>query len=60
MTHKKYVQQNKSETKSQLGFAAEQRACNFLIQQGLKLIKKNFRTHFGEIDLRTYALTGIC
>lgn len=34
-----------------LGSQAEQYALAFLQQQGLKLIEKNFRGRFGEIDL---------
>jgi len=33
------------------GNAAEQLACEFLQQQGLKLITRNYRCRFGEIDL---------
>ncbi len=33
------------------GNAAEQQACAFLQQQGLKLLERNYRCHFGEIDL---------
>lgn len=33
------------------GNAAEQQACEFLQQQGLKLIERNYRCRFGEIDL---------
>lgn len=33
------------------GQRAEQQACKFLQQQGLKLIEKNYRCRFGEIDL---------
>jgi putative endonuclease len=33
------------------GAAAEQRACRFLRRKGLKLITRNFRCRFGEIDL---------
>ena len=33
------------------GQAAEQRALNYLRQQGLKLIVSNYRSRFGEIDL---------
>jgi putative endonuclease len=34
-----------------VGNLAEQRACQFLQAQGLKLITQNFRTIHGEIDL---------
>src|SRR5262245_60043324 len=34
-----------------LGQHAEQQACQFLTNQGLKLVAKNFRTRCGEIDL---------
>jgi len=33
------------------GQAAEQRALDYLKQQGLKLITSNYQTRFGEIDL---------
>ncbi len=33
------------------GEAAEQDACQFLIKQKLKLVCKNYRSRFGEIDL---------
>lgn len=33
------------------GNAAEQQACEFLQQQGLKLLERNYRCRFGEIDL---------
>ena len=33
------------------GQAAEQRALDYLRQQGLKLIASNYRSRFGEIDL---------
>lgn len=33
------------------GAAAEQLACDYLLDQGLKLLDKNFRTRRGEIDL---------
>lgn len=35
----------------QIGHQAETLACRFLEQQGLKLVKRNFRTRRGEIDL---------
>nr|WP_314901395.1 YraN family protein [uncultured Deefgea sp.] len=34
-----------------LGAAAEQRAADFIVAQGLKLIARNWRCRFGEIDL---------
>ena len=34
-----------------MGLAAEQRALDYLQQQGLKLIAANYRSRFGEIDL---------
>jgi putative endonuclease len=36
---------------NQLGVAAEQRAADFLLAQGLKLIARNWHCRFGEIDL---------
>ncbi len=38
-------------SKSSKGRAAEQLACNYLNQQGLSLIEKNFHSRQGEIDL---------
>jgi putative endonuclease len=35
----------------QTGAAAEQQACDYLQQQGLRLITRNFRCRLGEIDL---------
>ena len=35
----------------QIGFVAEKNACSYLQTQGLKLITKNFRCCYGEIDL---------
>ncbi len=37
--------------KKKTGDHAEQRACHFLLAQGLKLILKNYRCKYGEIDL---------
>lgn len=34
-----------------IGSLAERKACDYLQNQGLKLLKKNFRCRFGEIDL---------
>ncbi len=33
------------------GEQAEQKACDFLIAQGLILVERNFRSHYGELDL---------
>ncbi|MFK5984248.1 MAG: YraN family protein [Pseudomonadota bacterium] len=38
-------------SKKQLGNIGEEKAYQFLTQQGLKLIEKNFYSRFGEIDL---------
>lgn len=38
-------------TSSQIGSAAEDRACAYLQQQGLKLLTRNFRGPRGELDL---------
>jgi putative endonuclease len=38
-------------THLQTGENAEQQACDFLISQGLKLIERNFRCYYGELDL---------
>lgn len=35
----------------QIGQSMEAKACDFLSQQGLTLIEKNYRTRVGEIDL---------
>ncbi|OAI49638.1 hypothetical protein AYO45_06955 [Gammaproteobacteria bacterium SCGC AG-212-F23] len=35
----------------ELGRVAEQKACDFLQSQGLKLVTRNFRCDLGEIDL---------
>lgn len=37
--------------KTDRGNAAEAAACRYLEKQGLKLIARNYRTRFGEIDL---------
>lgn len=37
--------------KQQLGLAAENAACHYLQQQGLRLITRNFHAKQGEIDL---------
>lgn len=37
--------------RQQIGRDAEQRALNYLIQKGLKLINRNYHCRFGEIDL---------
>ncbi len=42
--------QRKQSTKA-VGDNAENRACNYLQQQGLKLIECNYRSRRGEIDL---------
>lgn len=39
------------QTTKQIGDIAEQIAENFLRNQGLKILQKNFRTRHGEIDL---------
>ncbi len=38
-------------TRHRIGEQAEKSACRYLQQQGLKLLKKNFHSRFGEIDL---------
>ena len=40
-----------NKTTKQIGDEAEQIAANFLISQGLKILHKNYKTRFGEIDL---------
>src|SRR3990167_9967695 len=34
-----------------IGQKAEEIACRFLLQQGLQLLKKNYTSRYGEIDL---------
>jgi putative endonuclease len=36
---------------NRLGEAAEQQACTYLQQQGLRLLARNYQCRFGEIDL---------
>lgn len=38
-------------TSLQIGNAAESQACDYLQQQGLELIARNYRAPFGELDL---------
>lgn len=40
-----------NKTSKQIGDEAEKIAENFLISQGLKILHKNYKTRFGEIDL---------
>lgn len=40
-----------NKTTKQIGDEAEQIAADFLISQGLKILHKNYKTRFGEIDL---------
>lgn len=40
-----------NKTSKQIGDEAEQIAADFLISQGLKILHKNYKTRFGEIDL---------
>ncbi|GAB4219436.1 MAG: YraN family protein [Candidatus Microgenomates bacterium] len=37
--------------KKNLGKIGEQTACNYLQNNGFKIIKRNFQTRFGEIDI---------
>lgn len=37
--------------KSQLGGFGEEKACEYLIKKGYKIIERNFRRPFGEIDI---------
>ncbi len=37
--------------RAQLGKEAEARACNYLQQQGLRVVERNYRCRRGEIDL---------
>lgn len=37
--------------KKEIGFSGEKYAANLLIRYGYKLLERNFRTNFGEIDL---------
>jgi len=36
------------------GEKSEQRACDFLLKQGLQIVDKNFRCKYGELDLIMY------
>lgn len=38
-------------TSLQIGIAAESLACDYLLQQGLDLLERNYRTPRGEVDL---------
>jgi putative endonuclease len=38
-------------TSLQIGHAAESQACNYLQQRGLKIITRNYRSPYGELDL---------
>ena len=40
-----------SRSSKAIGDWAEQLACDWLIERGLKLVEQNFRTRYGEIDL---------
>lgn len=40
-----------SDYKKRLGAYGENLAANFLVRRGYKIIDRNFRTNFGEIDL---------
>ena len=37
--------------KQQRGFAAESLACDYLVQQGLQIIERNYKQSSGEIDI---------
>lgn len=34
-----------------VGERSEQRACDYLLQQGLRMVTKNFRCQYGELDI---------
>lgn len=38
-------------TSYSLGFLAENQACKYLKVEGYKIVKKNYKTHLGEIDI---------
>jgi len=40
--------------RQKLGREGEELARRFLLSKGYKIVKRNFRTHFGEIDLIAY------
>lgn len=42
---------NKERAKQKTGVAAEQKALNYLQEQDLRLLKRNYHTRLGEIDL---------
>ena len=37
--------------KRRLGFLGEERACKYLKKQGYKIVERNFRCPFGEVDI---------
>lgn len=45
------MQKGQGTVKQALGQAAEEAACQYLQQQGLKLVRRNFLCKLGEIDL---------
>jgi putative endonuclease len=45
------TEDKRGDNKQSTGAAAEQRAADYLMQQGLKLVTRNFRCRGGEIDL---------
>lgn len=51
MAHPKQFSCNKTHPKQKAGMDAEQRALNYLQAHGLDLLKRNYRTRLGEIDL---------
>ena len=40
-----------TKTRQQTGAAGEQIACNFLQEQGYRIIERNHRSRFGELDI---------
>ena len=41
----------KRNQKSKIGYIGEELACKYLEEQGMKILEKNCRTRFGEIDI---------
>lgn len=46
-------------TTKQIGQLAEDQACNYLVQQGLRLVTRNYRCRLGEIDLILWDKTNL-
>lgn len=51
MADLKQFNQNQVNNRQQAGMTAEQKALTYLQKKGLSLVKRNYRTRLGEIDL---------